>query len=142
MTLFIPVGRIATEPATRESGNGRSCCSFSFAVDTGVKSASGEKITNFFNVTAWGKLGELVQNHLHKGDAVSITGKFCARPYTSKKDNAEKTSLDITATDVDFLPGGKKEGAAEKPQAEEERPKRRRPQPVEAADEDDDELPF
>ena len=144
MTIFIPVGRFASEPATRESGTGRSCCSFNFAVDTGVKDAAGQKITNFFNVTCWGKLGEMVQKHFTKGDAVSITGTFCARPYESKKDGSQRTSLDITATSVDFLPGGKKDDSAKPASQNEAAPKRRRPaQPVEYEDQsDDDELPF
>lgn len=144
MTIFIPVGRFASEPTTRESGTGRTCCSFNFAVDTGVKNAAGEKITNFFNVTVWGKTGETVQKNFHKGDAVSITGTFCARPYESKKDGSMRTSLDINATSVDFLPGGKKDDAAKNAQPEEKPAKRRRPaQQVEYEEEsDEEELPF
>ena len=141
MTLFIPVGRLATDPSSRTVGNGRTCCTFTLAADTGVKDANGQKISNFLNCTAWGKLGEVAQNNLHKGDAVSITGKFCARPYESKKDGQQKTSLDLNVTDIDFLPGGKKNTDAAAAPAD-DKPKRRRPaQAVEAAD-DDDELPF
>lgn len=144
MTIFIPVGRFASEPTMRESTTGRSCCSFNYAVDTGVRDAAGNKITNFFTVTAWGKLGETVQKHFHKGDAVSVTGSFCARPYESKKDGTMRTSLDITATSIDFLPGGKKDDSSKPAQQDEKPAKRRRAaQQVEYEDEsDDDELPF
>lgn len=141
MTLFIPVGRLATEPSTRTTGSGRSICSFSLAVDTGVKDANDQKITNFLQVNAWGKLGEVAQNNLHKGDAVSVTGKFCARPYESKKDHTQKISLDLNATDIDFLPGGKK--SAKQEDAEDEPRKKPRRQAVqEPQDDEDEELPF
>lgn len=140
MTLFIPVGRLATEPSTRTTGTGKSICSFTLAVDTGFKDANDQKITNFLQVNAWGKLGEVAQNNLHKGDAVSVTGKFCARPYESKKDGTQRTSLDLNATDIDFLPSGKKN--ADNKSDEAPAPKRRRPvQQVEDSG-DDDEMPF
>lgn len=138
MTLFVPVGRLATEPSTRQVGSGRTCCTFSLAADTGVKDGNGQKISNFLNCTVWGKLAEIAQNNLHKGDAVSITGKFCARQYESKKDGQQKTSLDLNVTDIDFLPGGKKSSDSA---PQEDKPKRRRP--VQQADDgDDEELPF
>ena len=142
MTLFIPVGRLATEPTTRQTGTGRTNCSFTLAVDTGVKDASGQKISNFLNCTAWGKLGELAQNNLHKGDAVSVTGKFCARPYESKKDGQQKTSLDLSVTDIDFLPGGKKNTGNTDAEPADEKPKRRRPVMQVEENNDDDEMPF
>ena len=143
MTLFIPVGRLTADPTTTQSANGRSRTTFSLAVDTGVKDASDQKITNFLNVTAWGKLGELAQNNLHKGDAVSVTGKFCARPYESKKDGQTKVSLDLNVTDIDFLPGGKKQTQETASQADPAAQRRRRAQAQAVAEtSDDDEMPF
>ena len=142
MKLFIPVGRLATEPSTRTTATGKTICSFTFAVDTGFKDGNDQFITNFLQVSAWGKVGEKAQNNLHKGDAVSITGSFCARPYESKKDNTTRTSLDLNADEITYLPGGKKnsdnkDANNEKPQA-----KRRRPAQQETQADDDDELPF
>lgn len=144
MTLFIPVGRLTADPVTSQSGNGRSRTTFSLAVDTGVKDANDQKITNFLNVTAWGKLGEIAQNNLHKGDAVSVTGKFCARPYESKKDGQTKVSLDLNVTDIDFLPGGKKQAQGDAAQEDTAPAQRRRRQQAQAVqtESDDDEMPF
>lgn len=139
MILFIPVGRLASEPASRETSTGRTYCTFSFAVDTGVKDANDQKITDFFNVTAWGKTGETVMKNLNKGDACSITGRFCARPYEGQG-GTPRVSLDINASEVDFFPGGKRR-QDDAPAQEKEQPRRRR-QPSEPTPSDDDELPF
>lgn len=143
MTLFIPVGRLASEPSLRNTAGGRTCCSFNYAADTGNKDANGEKITNFFNVTAWGKLAEVVEKNLNKGDAVSVTGSFCSRVYQGT-DGKQRNSLDINAISIDFLPGGKKGDAQRSSGTQQEaQPKRRRPQPtVTESSNDDDEMPF
>lgn len=144
MILFIPVGRLASEPSLRETAGGHTCCSFSYAVDTGVKDANGQKITNFFNVTAWGKLAEVVEKRLNKGDAVSITGSFCSRAYQGT-DGKQRNSLDINASSIDFLPGGKKEDGQKKDDSASSPPRRRRQQQqveAEATSNDPDEMPF
>ena len=140
------IGRFASEPATREVGNGRSVCCFSFAADTGVKDASGNKVSNFFNASAWGKTGENIQKFFHKGDAVLLYGKFCARPYQGT-DGSQKTSMDVNVDDYEFVPGGRKESAPKAEDDEKQQTHRRRRQAqqeyeAEPASSDDDELPF
>jgi single-strand DNA-binding protein len=91
------VGNLGRDPETREAGSS-TVCSFSIAYN---RKSKGEEFTDWYNVDAWGKLGELCQKYLQKGSAVVVSGTLAQRAYES---NGEKrTSLDIRASDVHFL---------------------------------------
>lgn len=140
MTIFIPVGRLTAEPEVRSTSAGE-ITTFGYAVDTGVKDSEGNKITNFFNVSVWGKMGENAAKHLHKGDPVSVTGSFCSRVYQAT-DGTKRNSLDIRAMSVDYLPRGQKNDTQSN-EAQAKPPRRQqKPQQSYASVSDDDEMPF
>lgn len=138
MIKFSAFGRLTSEPTTRELAGGRAVCSFGLASDTGVKDASGNKITNFFNCNVWNRTGEIIQKNFHKGDPIIVYGKFCARPYQGT-DGTSKTSMDVSVDDFEFIPNGKKAGEAESSE-QSAQPRRRRP--AVQTEPEDDELPF
>ena len=47
----------------------------------------GEKKTNFFNVTAFGKAGETIAKYVKKGDPLIVTGNMKTNAYTDKDGN-------------------------------------------------------
>ena len=59
----ILMGRLTRDPEMRTTTTGKSIASFSIAVDRG---GEGDQ-TDFFDVTAWEKLGELVNQYLSNG---------------------------------------------------------------------------
>ena len=59
MNKVILVGRLAKDPELRSAMNGKSVCGFSVAVDRRYKQ-EGQPSADFFNVTAWGKQGEVL----------------------------------------------------------------------------------
>jgi len=77
------IGRLGKDPETRFTPKGNKVCGFSLAVDRHWKSADGElkKATDWFNVEAWGKLGENCQSFLHKGRLIFLEGSLRTSHY-------------------------------------------------------------
>ena len=72
------IGRLGKDPETRTTKNGSAVVSFPVAVDRMWKSRDGEsrKETDWFNVDAWGKIGQICQKFLGKGRLVFIEGRL------------------------------------------------------------------
>lgn len=149
MYLFIELGRLTSDPVLRTTGTGKTFCTMSVAADTGKKNDAGEKISNFFSVTSWGKDAERVQKYLKKGDPVSVVGQFYARSYRST-DGDPRTSLDVEASKITFLPNPNRASKQNADAQEAQQPRRRPPQRVSysgnddgsTTSSDDDEMPF
>jgi single-strand DNA-binding protein len=77
------IGRLGKDPETRLTPKGNKVCGFSVAVDRNWKGSDGEmkKATDWFNVEAWGKLGEICQSFLHKGRLVFLEGSLRTSHY-------------------------------------------------------------
>jgi len=72
------IGRLGRDPETRFTPKGSKVAQFSIAVNRHWHSAEGEnkERTDWFNVDAWGRLGETCQEFLHKGSLVYIEGRL------------------------------------------------------------------
>jgi single-strand DNA-binding protein len=77
------IGYLGRDPDTRTTPTGRKACTFSLAVDRRWKSKEGEtrEATDWFNVEAWGRLGEICQNYLNKGRLVYVEGRLQTDRY-------------------------------------------------------------
>ena len=93
--LYI-VGNVTHTPELKNTPNGVPVCSFSVAVNRRDKDAL------FYRVTAWRGLGETCAKYLQKGKKVAVIGELDLRTYTGR-DGMEKTALEVTASDIEFL---------------------------------------
>ena len=77
------IGRLGREPETRHMPSGQNVSSFSMAVDRRWRTKEGEakEITDWFNIEAWGRLGEICQDYLGKGRLVFIEGRLKTDRY-------------------------------------------------------------
>ena len=77
------IGRLGKDPETRFTPKGSKVASFSLAVDRRWKDMKGEKkkATDWFQIEVWGKLGEICQQYLHKGQLVFIEGRLKTDRY-------------------------------------------------------------
>ncbi len=77
------IGRLGKDPETRYTPTGKKVCSFSLAVGRRWKTSEGEtrETTDWFNVDAWGRLGEICQEYLTKGRLVFIEGRLQTDRY-------------------------------------------------------------
>lgn len=97
----ILMGRLTRDPEQRTTTTGKIIVSFSIAVDRIGQDDSAD----FFNVTAWEKLGELVMQYLSKGRRVLVQGRLRQDSWDDKETGKKRSSVEVTATDVTFLDG-------------------------------------
>lgn len=108
------IGNLGNDPEMRYTPSGVAVASFSLAVSKSWTTEGGEKQdkTTWFRVTCWRKQAEVVSQYLGKGKQVMVVGEVEeARAFTDKSGN-QRASLEVTATTVRFLSGGKAEAAA------------------------------
>lgn len=103
------LGNLGRDPETRFTPNGRMNVSFSMAVSRKWIDGGGNQRekTNWFRVTSWGKLAELMdkftqQGVLCKGRQVLVIGSFDTNEWTAQ-DGTNKTSLEVTADTVQLV---------------------------------------
>jgi single-strand DNA-binding protein len=76
------IGYLGKDPETRFTTKGNKVCTFTLAVNRRWKSGDELKeATEWFNVEAWGKLGEFCQSYLGKGRLVYIEGGLRTNRY-------------------------------------------------------------
>lgn len=117
MQKFIITGNLTNEPAQTEMPSGKRVTNFTLAVNRRFKQ-DGEKVTDFFRIAAWGTLGDLCLQYLHKGNKAGVIGELQPRTYENKEGKTVM-SLDVMADEVDFPPKGSDVAAdQEKPKKE------------------------
>lgn len=97
----ILMGRLTRDPETRTTPSGKSVTSFSLAVDR----VGQDDQADFFDVTAWEKTGELVQQYLTKGRRCLVQGRLRQDSWDDKETGKKRSRVEVTATDVTFLDG-------------------------------------
>lgn len=94
-------GRICKDPELRRTGSGAAVTSFSLAVDRDFKSQSGEKETDFIDVTAWRNTAEFVSRYFTKGRMAVVDGRLQIRDWVDK-DGGKRRSAEVVADNVYF----------------------------------------
>lgn len=74
---------------------------FTVMVSTTIKNEKDQFVSNFYNVAAWGSLGEslIEKTHLKEGMMVWVTGELQIRKYTDKDGN-QRESPQVSASKV------------------------------------------
>ncbi len=139
---IILVGNLGRDPELRYTPQGTPVCSFSLATNERRKDRStGENndITTWFRVTLWGRQAEVASQYLQRGKPVYIEGRLRVEEYTDRDGN-KRHSLEVNATDMQFISGGgaREEGAPPAARAA------AAPQdaPMPAPEMNDDDVPF
>ena len=65
---------------------------------------------DFFEVTAWEKLGELVNQYLSKGRRCLVQGRLRQDSWDDKETGKKRSKVEVVATDVTFLDGPSGDG--------------------------------
>ena len=103
------VGNVGGDPETRYTPSGTMNVRFSVAVNHRRTDQSGQQqdITNWYRVTAWGKLAETMDNltqqgALRKGRQVMVIGRLELREWQDQQGQT-RTSPDLTAREFQLL---------------------------------------
>ena len=137
----ILVGNLGRDPELRYTPQGTPVCSFSMATNERRKDKTGEMQdqTTWFRVTLWGRQAETASQYLTKGRPVYIEGRLRVEEWTDR-DGKPRHTLEVHATDMQFIGGGAARGGEEG--APMERAAAAGGAPTEQADLADDDIPF
>ena len=83
------IGRLGRDPEGKFIPTGKQVTHFSLAVTNRWKSKDGEtkEYTEWINVEAWGRLGEVCQEYLKKGSLVYLEGRLKTDKYEDNGEN-------------------------------------------------------
>ena len=86
------VGNVTKDPELRYTTGGRGVASFGLAVNRRYQvNGEWQEQVSFFNIVAWGDLGENAAASINKGNRVIVTGRLEQRSYETKE--GEKRSV-------------------------------------------------
>lgn len=91
------VGRLGKDPEISTSSNGKTFVKFSLATNDGY---GDNKKTNWHSCTAFGKVAEIIEKHVKKGNELAVSGSIDYNKYE------DKYFTGILVNDITFI-GGK-----------------------------------
>ncbi|OGD61143.1 hypothetical protein A3A71_00910 [Candidatus Berkelbacteria bacterium RIFCSPLOWO2_01_FULL_50_28] len=97
------VGNLTRDPETRALPSGQTVCSFAVATNRRWKDKDGniKEDTQYHEITAWGRLGELTASMLSKGKKVYVEGRLQTNSWEGN-DGAKRSRTEIVAEN--FIP--------------------------------------
>ena len=103
------IGRLGKDPEGKFTPNGKKVAHFSLAVSNRWKDKNGEtkESTEWVNIEAWGRLGEVCQEYLKKGSLIYLEGRLKTDKYEDKGETKYYTK--VVALTLQFLDKREKE---------------------------------
>ena len=106
MNKLTIIGNLTRDPELRTTSTGINVCDFTVAVNKRQTAEQRQQNVpaqaDFFRVSAWRELGENCAKYLAKGRKVAVVGPVTVRTYQAS-DGTTRASLEVTASDVEFL---------------------------------------
>lgn len=99
------IGNLTRDPNLRYTPSNTAVCSFGMATNrtwTAPNSQEKQEKTEFHNVVAWGKLAEICEKLLSKGDKVFIEGRIQTRDWKTDQGDDRRVT-EIVAEDMMLL---------------------------------------
>jgi single-strand DNA-binding protein len=94
------VGNLTREPELRFTQGGRAVATLGLAVSRRYQvNNEWQEQTSFFNVVAWGQLGENAAASLQKGTRVMVTGRLEQRSYDNQQ-GEKRSVVEIVADEI------------------------------------------
>ncbi len=94
------VGNLTRDPELRFTTGGRGVASFGLAVSRRYQvNNEWQEQTSFFNVVAWGTLGENAAASLTKGTRLIVTGRLEQRQYETN-DGEKRSVVEVIADEI------------------------------------------
>ena len=97
------IGRLGKDPESKFTPTGKKVAHFSLAVSNRWKDKNGgtKEATEWVNIEAWGRLGEVCQEYLKKGSLIFLEGRLKTDKYEDKGEARYFTK--IVAQTLEFL---------------------------------------
>lgn len=107
LNKIIVIGNLGRDPEMRYTPAGQSVTSFSVASNRRYTTGDGQQReeTEWFNVSAFGRLGETCNQYLTKGQQVYLEGRLRSRSFEGR-DGQTRHVNEIILNDMQFLGRG------------------------------------
>lgn len=104
----ILMGNLTRDVEMRTTSGGQSVANFSLAVSRSWRGQDGQQQeqTSFINCVAWGKVGEIIQQYVKKGNPLLVSGRLDQRSYEDKDGN-KRQAVEVVVEDFNFIGGGR-----------------------------------
>jgi single-strand DNA-binding protein len=94
------VGNLTRDPELRYTSGGRGVASFGLAVNRRYQvNNEWQEQTSFFNVVAWGTLGENAAASLNKGNRILVYGRLEQRSWETQ-DGEKRSVVEVVADEI------------------------------------------
>lgn len=103
-TVFL-LGHVGTDPEVRATASGSRVAKISLATNNSYRDKSGKDVerTDWHRVTCFGKLADVVENYVHKGDRLHVRGRI---QYSQTEDKGiTRYWTDIVVDELTLLGG-------------------------------------
>ncbi len=134
MNKVFLIGNLTRDPELRVTASGVAMCRFAIAVARSYANQEGERVTDFFECTAWHGLADSIAKYTKKGYKVAVGGSIQIRNYEDNQ-GVKRTAVDVVVQECEFLT------PKQRGEFEEEEPARKKKPTLEAMDDDSD-IPF
>ena len=101
------IGRLGRDPESFDIHNGNEkLCRFTLATNEVWTDRNGnrQEKTEWHNLVFFGRLAEICQHYLKKGDLIYCSGKITTNQYTAR-DGSERLSFEIVCSEMKMLGG-------------------------------------
>jgi len=139
------VGNLTRDPETRAIPSGQTVCSFAVATNRRWKDKDGnlKEDTQYHEVNAWGKLGELAAQMLTKGKKVYVEGRLQTNSWEGP-DGTKRSRTEIVVENfIPLSPKGESSASDFVPPASDDQTTTKQPAKSEVSEEINlDDIPF
>jgi len=108
----ILIGNATRAAELRHTGTGKAVSNIRLATNRVV---NGQESTQFHTVICWDKLAEITHQYVKRGEPLYVEGRLEYRTFEDG-DGVERGTVEIVASDVQFLGGRRSKGVADTPE--------------------------
>lgn len=140
----ILVGRLGKDPEIRSTPGGSTVAKFSVATDERFTDKSGQRQerTEWHDIEAWDRLGEICGQYLRKGSLVYIEGQIRTDTWDDKESGQKRSRKKIIAREMKMLEKRGEDSGSGSGGGYSQSRSTGRPAPASDMIEDDEEVPF
>ena len=111
LNQFNCIGRLTRDPELKYTQGGTAVTSFSLAINRTYKQNDEKKQeTCFIDVTAWGRMGEVIAQFIAKGAQVFITGRLQLDKWQDRNSGENRQKIKLVAENIQFLDSKRRDG--------------------------------
>ncbi|MFZ4524528.1 MAG: single-stranded DNA-binding protein [Chlorobium sp.] len=109
------IGHLGNDPELRTTTSGQSVANFTLATNESFKDSSGnlQERTEWHRIITWGKLAEICNQYLKKGQQVYVEGRLQTRSWDDAKSGEKRYTTEIVCSDMQMLGGKREQGGGQ-----------------------------